>query len=182
MHVNQHPIGIDRSLIDITEAQRAIYDEISQGPRGAVPSPFLAMLDRPALAKAIQQTGVELRFRGILSGAERELAILATAGTVGCGYEWQYHAPIARREGLADHIIEATRKGIAPSDEHARWAVIIRFCQSVTATRRVSRELLAEVLELVGREGATELVAIAGYYALLASFIIIGGHDISLSN
>jgi len=175
-----HPIGIGRSLEGISAAQRGVYEAIMAGPRGSVPSPFLAMLDVPELADTIQKVGEQIRFAGCLDGADRELAILATAATVGCGYEWHYHAPIAQKAGLELEAIDATRGGIKPGSEGARWAVLIRFCESVVRDRNVSDTQLAGIVALVGREGASELIAICGYYALLASFIMIGKHDLAL--
>lgn len=175
--MNSHPIGVDRKLTGITNAQHAVYERIRTGPRGAVPSPFLAMLDSPLLADNIQQVGVTLRFGGSLSDADRELAILTTAAVVNCNYEWQYHEPIAVLSGLAPEAIAATRSGIPMALNDRRWARLILFCTSIVESRRVDPLLLNEVIGIVGREGATELIAICGYYALLASFIIIGGHD-----
>lgn len=175
--MSEHPIGLDSALTGGSADQLEVYRRIESGPRGSVPSPFLAMLDAPLLTDAIQQVGAVLRFQGTLSDADRELAILTTAGTVGCGYEWRYHAPIADRAGLDARAIEATRPGGDASELDGRTASIMRFCKSVVRDRKVDGASLAEVIGLVGRDGATEFVAICGYYALLASFIIIGGHD-----
>ena len=108
-------IGLDRTLAGATAEQREVHDSIERGPRGSVPSPFLAMMDRPALAEAIQEVGVRIRFSGMLSDAQRELAILTTAAAVGCGYEWAHHAPLAAAAGLAQPVIATTLDKAAPS-------------------------------------------------------------------
>lgn len=177
---DRHPIGIDRSLEGIGDEQSRVYEKIIQGPRGSVPSPFLAMLDAPNLADAIQKVGAQLRFAGNLSDADRELAILATAAATRCGYEWHYHKPVAEKAGVDREAIDATRSGITPETETARWAVLIRFCEAVVRDHTASDTQIAEIVTLVGRQGATELIAICGYYALLASFIKIGKHDLEL--
>jgi len=138
------------------------------------------MLDRPDLADAIQQVGVAIRFNGVLSDAHRELAILATAAAVGCRYEWQYHCPIAAEAGLSHEMIEATAVGIPPAHEGALWADIVRFCRAVARDRQDTDVPVARMIELVGREKTSELIAICGYYALLASYIKIGGHEIEV--
>jgi 4-carboxymuconolactone decarboxylase len=176
--MTEHPIGLDHALTGGRADQLAVYRTIETGPRGSVPSPFLAMLDAPLLADVIQQVGATIRFCGTLSDADRELAILTTAGVVGCGYEWSYHAPIAERAGLDPAAIAATRAKDDSSGPDARTTAILRLCRSVVRDRRANDALLADVIAVVGREGATELIAICGYYALLASFIIIGGHDV----
>lgn len=171
------PIGLAKDLFGATLDQRRVHDQIEQGPRGGVPSPFLAMLDSPDLAAAIQEVGVVIRFKGRLLNADRELAILATAGAVGCDYEWLYHAPIAEAAGVEKPLITATRVEDLPTDLDNWSGAIITFCREVAVKHSVADDLLATIIEMVGRDGATELIAIAGYYSLLANFIIIGGHD-----
>ncbi|MFD2498300.1 hypothetical protein ACFSTI_04780 [Rhizorhabdus histidinilytica] len=41
------PIGLPASLEGATREQRRVAELIASGPRGSVPSPFLAMLDAP---------------------------------------------------------------------------------------------------------------------------------------
>lgn len=170
-------IGLDRSLSGATAEQRRVYDLIADGPRGSVPSPFFAMLDAPALAEAIQGVGVAIRFDGNLAETQRELAILATAGAVQCGYEWNYHAPIAERVGVSPLLIALTLAKDIPEAIDPLAATIIRLCRDIVINRRAPDDLIERAIQLFGRSGTTELIAIAGYYGLLASFIILGGHD-----
>jgi 4-carboxymuconolactone decarboxylase len=174
MHVP--PIGLPASLDGATAEQRRVVDLIASGPRGSVPSPFLAMLDAPLLAEAIQNVGEVIRFWSTLSDADREIAILATAGAVGCGYEWNYHAPIARAVGVAEDVIAATLPdGRDVAAQPA--ATVIALCRDVAGSGEAQPGSLAAAVERLGRTGATELVAIAGYYRLLAGFIKAGGFD-----
>ena len=173
-----HPIGLPRSLEGASAEQRALYDKIAAGPRGSVPSPFLAMLDVPRLADAIQEVGATIRFAGVLSGADRELAILATAGAVGCRYEWTHHRPIAVTAGVDESAIAATLGEAVAEALGPRAATIIAFCRAVARDRRIDPITLQRTIELVGRAGTSELIAICGYYGLLASFILIGGHEV----
>lgn len=177
--VIQHPIGLDPELTGATQEQRRVHDLIARGPRGSVPTPFLAMLDAPDIVAAIQEVGVAIRFRGCLSDDQRELAILASAGAVGCGYEWRYHAPLAEHAGVAAAQIAATLEDELPADLDRTSSIIIDFCREAVLGRRVRDDLLTTAIVNFGRPGTTELIAIAGYYALLASFLFIGGHDCS---
>ena len=61
---NPHPIGVSGVWADMTSEQKYVHGVIELGPRGSVPSPFLAMFDAPALANALQKVGVVLRFEG----------------------------------------------------------------------------------------------------------------------
>jgi 4-carboxymuconolactone decarboxylase len=175
--VHAPPIGLDRDLHGATAEQRHVHDMIANGPRGGVPSPFLAMLDAPDLAVAIQNLGVAIRFKGHLSDAQRELAILATAGAAGCGYEWHYHASIGAKAGLDGSTINATLPGAGLEGVENIWAIIITLCQSVATREGGAENALHDAIAAFGRRAATELVAIIGYYTMLAHFIKLGGHD-----
>ncbi|MCB1503001.1 MAG: carboxymuconolactone decarboxylase family protein [Bauldia sp.] len=156
----------------MTPEQRAVHDRIAAGPRGGVPRPFLAMLDSPGLAHAIQGIGAALRFSGALADDLREIAILAAAGAFGSGYEWGYHEPIARRAGVSEAAIAAARAGdVSSLGGGDIAAAIITVCHRAVRNRRVPREALALISTRLGRAAATEVVAIAGYYPMLALFL-----------
>lgn len=171
-----HALGLGPDLRGANEDQRRVVDLIAAGPRGSVPSPFLAMLDAPHLAAVIQEVGAAIRYRSTLSDAHREIAILATAGAVRSGYEWNHHAPIARAAGLPEAVIQSTRPDAAPAPSEPE-ATIIALCRQLVANHVVAPDTLATAIGQLGRTGASECVAIAGYYALLANFIKTGGFD-----
>jgi 4-carboxymuconolactone decarboxylase len=170
-------IGLPASLAGATPDQQRVVDKIAAGPRGSVPSPFLAMLDAPLLTETIQEVGAVLRYSSALPDDLREIAILATAGTVECGYEWNYHASIATTAGVADAVLQATRPGALCQNAGEPAATVIGLCQAVVETGEAPPFLLGAAVERFGRREATEIVAIAGYYALLANFIKSAGSD-----
>lgn len=162
----------------MTPLQKQTYDMIAAGPRGGVPYPFLAMLDSPGLANVIQAVGAEIRFSGELSDLLREVAIMATAGAFGSGYEWDYHVRIARDLGMSEAIITATLTGdVKNLDGDAVSASIIQLCRASVIERRVPQDLLAALVAAIGRTAASEVVAISGYYVLLAAFLSAGQLD-----
>lgn len=161
-------------LAAMTPEQRRVHDLIAAGPRGGVPRPFFAMLDAPALAEAIQAVGVAIRFGGTLPARLREVAILAAAAAWGSHYEWSYHEPIARDLGVSAAVIEAARTG-APSGTDAVADAVAAFVHVAVAERRSDAALLGAIVEALGRTGASEVVAIAGYYPLLALFHATAG-------
>jgi 4-carboxymuconolactone decarboxylase len=153
----------------MTPEQRRVHDLIAAGPRGSVPRPFFAMLDAPALAEAIQGVGVAIRFGGTLPAGLREVAILAAAAAWGSDYEWAYHEPIARDLGVGAGAIAAARTGV-PSGEDAVADAVAAFVHAAIRERRSDADRLEAVVAALGRAGASEVVAIAGYYPLLALF------------
>lgn len=171
------PIGLAEDLAGATEEQRRVAALIAAGPRGSVPSPFLAMLDSPPLAEAIQAVGATIRYGSTLPDPLRELAILATAVAIDCGYEWNQHAPIALAAGVSPEALEAVRKGEGARVLAEPEASVVALCGEIVANGRASPPSLAKIGGLLGRTAATEIVAIAGYYPLLANFIKSGGFD-----
>ena len=159
----------------MTAAQRQAYDAIASGPRKDVPLPFLAMLDVPELADAIQNVGARIRFSGALDARLREVAILATAAAFGSGYEWDYHEPIGCNLGLSAEEIAAIRSGM-PCGWPAEDA-IVALCHAAVRERRIPEEQLRSLAGLVGRAAASEVVAIAGYYQMLALYLSAGALD-----
>jgi 4-carboxymuconolactone decarboxylase len=159
----------------MTAAQRKAYDAIASGPRKDVPLPFLAMLDVPDLADAIQNVGARIRFSGALDPRLREVAILATAAAFGSGYEWDYHVPIGRDLGLGAAEIAAIRTGgrcDGPTED-----AIVAVCRAAVRERRIPEEPLRILVGLIGRGAASEVIAIAGYYQMLALFLAAGALD-----
>jgi 4-carboxymuconolactone decarboxylase len=151
--------------------QRRVYDAIATGPRKSVPAPFLAMLDAPVLADAIQAVGATIRFSGAAPDALREIAIMATAAAFGSGYEWSHHVAIARPLGVPETVIAATLSGRTDELDDKTAQLVITLCRSAVLERRIRQDELGRLVALVGRAVASEVVAIAGYYPMLALFL-----------
>jgi 4-carboxymuconolactone decarboxylase len=169
-------IGV-RNVAEMTPAQRKVHDAIASGPRAGVPLPFLAMLDVPDLANAIQSIGAAIRFSGALPAPLREVAILATAAAFGSGYEWDYHLPIARDLGVEETTITAAASGRSAEAATPAHQAIIALCRDAVLNCQVNQDRLKELVERVGAPAASEVVAIAGYYQLLALFLSAGALD-----
>lgn len=183
MATNQKPpLGLPASLDGASEEQLAFADLLRNGPRKSVPSPFLAMMDAPALADAIQAVGVSLRWGSSIAGPLRELAILTTASAVNCAYEWNYHRPIALSEGVPWEVVRATHGQQNLSAFAADHRLVIAFLRAMALRGPDVATLRDEAIARFGRRVASELVAIAGYYAMLATFIQLAGHDNSPFN
>ncbi len=154
----------------MTASQREVHNAIASGPRKDVPWPFLAMLDAPAIAHSIQAVGSAIRFDACCPLELREVATLATAAAFGSGYEWDYHVAIARKCGIAEHVI-AHAAGKGAGDVDPAIACVIRLCREAVLQRNIPQAALNDVLAHHGREIASEIVAIAGYYQMLALFL-----------
>jgi 4-carboxymuconolactone decarboxylase len=152
----------------MTDAQRAVAAEISAGPRGEVRGPFIALIHHPELARRIQSLGEQLRWGSKLPAGLLELAVLVTARRWNCQHEWYMHEKLARKGGLDGRIIDAIAQGREPDGMSADEAAVYAFCRAAHATGHVPDEAFAAVTKRFGLDGALELLALSGYYSLMA--------------
>jgi 4-carboxymuconolactone decarboxylase len=150
-----------------TAAQREVAAEITAGPRGEVRGPFIALIHNPELASKLQTLGEHLRWKGKLPPKLKELAVLVTARRWTCQHEWVMHSKLALENGLAKEAVDAIAGNREPplsEDEK----VVYAFCREVHATGRASDAAFAQIERRFGLDGALELIALNGYYTLMA--------------
>lgn len=158
-----------------SDEQRRNAQEIIDGPRGALISPFIPLMRSPELMMHAQRMGEFLRYRSAIGLRLSELAILVTAQHWNQTVEWSIHAPIAAREGIDAQAIEAIRTGGQPkglrNDEELVWT----FCRELHQTRTVSDATWARAIEQFGERATIDLLGINGYYAFLAMVMNAAG-------
>ncbi|HEX7164602.1 MAG TPA: carboxymuconolactone decarboxylase family protein [Trebonia sp.] len=166
---------------DLEEAQRALYEAITGGPRasqaGTVPivdesgrllGPFAIMLLTPEVGNAMQQVGAKIRFAAALTARERELAILAVAGVLRSDFERLAHEPAALRAGLTQAQVNAVLSGQVPDGLADAESVICRLARVMTAERSLAGEDYEAGIAALGKERLAELTWLVGYYSALA--------------
>jgi 4-carboxymuconolactone decarboxylase len=166
---------------ELDEAQRALYDSITGGPRssqrGAVPitdsdgrlvGPFAVMLLSPQVGDAIQRVGAAVRFTSSLTGREREVAILAVAAGARCDFEWLAHSAAAHNAGVTQPQRDSIRDGRVPEGLSETESAACRLAQAMTADRTLSDEDYQAGLSVLGQVKLAELTWLVGYYSALA--------------
>ena len=153
---------------EMTEAQRELYNTIASGPRGGVRGPFLPLMHHPDLAMQLQRIGELLRYRAKSPNVLIEFGILMTARKWSCQFEWFAHAPLARKAGLSDDIIEAIADSRRPSRLSDEEAVAYDVCEEVNRSGRLSDATFDRATKVFGHDGVLELISVCGYYSLLA--------------
>ncbi len=151
-----------------TAEQRAVAQAVIDGPRGALYGPFVPLLRSPELMAHAQAMGEYLRYRSALGTTLSELAILITARQWNQQVEWAIHAPIARRHGIAAHVVDAVSSWVRPEQMSGEEAAVYDFCIELHREKRVSDATYARALALFGEQGVIDLTAINGYYTFLA--------------
>lgn len=165
---------------DMTAEQRAVAAEISSGPRGGVRGPFIALLHNPALARRVQALGEHLRFGTSFSNDLTEIAVLATARHWTCQNEWLPHAQFARAAGLSEAIIEAIATGTPPPGLTDDQALVLHFAEETLRAGQPSAAIYDRAQGRFGRAGVLDLLALCGYYSLLA--MVLNAAQLPLAN
>ena len=159
----------------MTPEQREAAAEISAGPRGEVRGPFIALIHNAGLARRIQQLGEQLRWNSKLPPALLELAVLFTARRWSCQHEWYMHEKLARKAGLAPRVIEDIAGGREPQGLSSDETLVYKACQQAHRTGRLDDATFAAARERFGLDGTLELLALNGYYSMMAMVLNSAG-------
>ena len=151
-----------------SEAQQKVAAAITSGPRGEVRGPFITLLRSPELADPIQQVGEYLRYKCPLERRIAEMVTLIAARHWTQQYEFNSHYQHAMKAGLRPVIADAIAEGRRPvdmaEDEEIAYALITEGLQN----KSVCDVTYDRALGQFGEQGVIDLLAIAGYYAMLA--------------
>jgi 4-carboxymuconolactone decarboxylase len=169
---------------ELDDEQRPVYAAITEGRRSAGPAlfetvaadgslqgPFNAMLHAPRLGLALQRVGEVLRFESSLPARARELAILAVAAATRCEYEWYAHTAVARHLGVPEEVPAALAAGRRPAGVDAVEAAVLDLIAVVLPGGPVPDAAHAAARDVLGEQGVVEVVALCGYYRLLADLL-----------
>lgn len=155
----------------MTEAQRAAAAELASGPRGEVRGPFNVLLRSPELMSPVQRVGEYLRFRCALDRRIAEMATLIAARHWTQLYEWNAHHPLALKAGLKSEIAQAIAEGRRPSGMAHDEEVVYDLLTEALQNKSVSDVTYERGIKQFGEQNLVDLLAIAGYYALLAMLL-----------
>lgn len=151
---------------DVDAEAQGIWDEVV-GSRGSMRGPMHLLMHHPVISGRVAALGAQLRFNGILSGADRELAILTAGREVESVYEWAAHEPLGLEEGVRPEAIEVLRHQRSTDGLEGREKLIIDAVRTLYREHRLSDDLYGRVEAELGRQGTVELVVLAGYYGMI---------------
>ena len=169
------------SEADLNDAQTQLWNDITQGPRGAAPwmvqdgsltGPFNAWLQIPDIGRAFASAGEHLRFSSSLDAVTRELVILTVGAHWRSEFEFWAHAGIARDAGMSENLISAIESGSSAAVKEASMSdthpMIHSAVSSLVEHGVIPEPQLAELTSKLGEPTAVEIVALAGYYTLVS--------------
>jgi 4-carboxymuconolactone decarboxylase len=156
----------------LTDSQLEVYDAIVES-RGSMIRPYEVLLHVPGLAMPAARLGHQIRYEGVLSDHDRELAIIATAKVHDCQFEWDSHIGIARSVGVRDEVIDALEGG--EQDFTGHEALIVGFVRELCDTSTVSQQTYDDAERALGSAAVVELSALVGYYTFLGYAMNVAG-------
>lgn len=175
----------DLPLDRLNPAQRALFDAITGGKRGAgkapgtyltpgggLRGPFNALLRVPHVGDPAQRLGECLRFDGVLPARQREIAVLCVAAHWRADYEWWAHARIAGECGVEEQVIQAIQRNSSPSFADPAERLVHDFSRAMLEEHGVGDRLYGEILAAIGEEALVELVVLLGYYSLVSMLLV----------
>jgi 4-carboxymuconolactone decarboxylase len=158
--------------------QRAVYDNIVNGPRGRLVGPLRAVLHNPDLAERWQRLGEILRFDTVLPPKLNELAILVTARRWNSQIEWHIHSEAALKAGLGAEIIESLKKSSPPVFSDESEALVYEYARQLHTRGTVDAALYQKAVQAWGPVGVVELTAVIGYYTMVSMTLNV--HEIPM--
>ena len=152
----------------LTPEQKVAWDEVVAGPRTKMHGPFFIWLHSPEFLSRGQKLGLYARFQSSLPPRLSELCILMMAAHWKAAGEWVDHAPIARDLGVDADALEALRTGKPAKFKNADEVAAYELAQELLSKREVSDTTYTRVRAVLGERGILDLVAVLGYYGLIA--------------
>ena len=155
---------------DVAPEHHALYDELA-AMRGRLSGPATVVMHSPALSKPWNDQSEFLHREAVVEPGLAELAVSATARERDCAYIWNAHAKAARKGGISEATLIATRDNAALDGLPPREAAVVAYTRQLLRTNRVDQAAFDALLDAHGPQWLVELTGFIGRYAALAGIL-----------
>lgn len=157
----------------MTKEQRALHDVIAaQRSGGRVRGPFAVLLRTPDIGARVADMVDHMLSDTRVPLTLKELAIITIARHYTAQYEWFVHARRAKEVGLSEGAIDAIRHGRRPDLRDPVEALVYDMTTEMLESDRLSDQTYDQALAALGEEALVELVALIGFYIMIAVFLV----------
>lgn len=146
-----------------SEEQKKVIARLGEG-RGRIPTPFNIWLHNPRLAEGMEIIGTHVDHSPVLSEAETEVAILATAVVWNAPYVIANHTRHALKAGIPEAVVNAILEKRRPESCGGRLAVVCDAVFDILAGGLVDDSRFAHYKAELGRSVIAELLITIGYF------------------
>ena len=157
---------------DLDEPSQKIFDVLpGRSQEGVLRGPLAFAAYNPGVAKALFDLH-NAAVAGALDPHVRELAILVACRETNYSLEWNAHEPAALKAGVDRKTIDVVRKNLALTGVDDKDAAVIRFGRQMFHDDRMDSATFAKAVQLFGKKGAMDLVAVMSTYAVSGFYAI----------
>jgi len=150
---------------DMEEKNLDVFDKLpGLGKDGVLKGPLAFAAYNPAVAKALFDLH-NAAVAGSLTPHTRELAIMVACRETNYNLEWNGHEATALKNGVDAKLLDVVRTHGALAGVDEKDAIVIRFGRQMLTDKKVDSATYAKVVELYGKKGAMDIVAIMVTYA-----------------
>jgi len=142
------------------------------GKSGTVNGPLAFATYNPAVGLALLDLHDAAVTGGTLDPYTRELAILVACRETNYNLEWNGHEASGLKAGIDAKLIDVVRKRGPLAGVNEKDAVVIRFGRQMLTDKKVDSATFAKAVELWGRRGTMDMVAVMNTYAVSGFFAI----------
>jgi len=142
------------------------------GKGGTVGGPLAFATYNPAVGQALLDLHDAAVTGGTLDAHTRELAILVACRATNYNLEWNGHEATGVRAGIDAKVIDVVRNNGPLTGLNEKDAAVIRFGRQLLNDKKVDSATFAKVVELWGKRGAMDMVAVMNTYAVSGFFAI----------
>jgi len=142
------------------------------GKGGTVSGPLAFATYNPAVGQALLDLHDAAVTGGTLDAHARELAILVACRATNYNLEWNGHEASGVRAGIDAKDIDVVRNNSPLTGLNEKDAAVIRFGRQLFNDKKVDSATFAKVVELWGKRGAMDMVAVMNTYAVSGFFAI----------
>ena len=157
---------------DFDAANQKIYEVLpGRGQDGVVRGPLAFAAYNPGAAKALFDLH-NAAVAGSLDPHVRELSIMVACRETNYSLEWNAHQAAALKAGVDQKVLDVVRTSGPLTGLSDKDAAVIRFGRQMFRDKKMEPATFAKVVELFGRKGAMDMVAVMNTYAVSGFYAI----------
>lgn len=141
------------------------------GKGGTVTGPLAFAAYNGAVGQALLDLH-DAAIGGTLDAYTRELAIMVACRETNYNLEWNGHEASALKAGVDAKVLDVVRNGRALDGLSEKDAAVIRFGRQLYKDRKVDSATFAKAVQLWGKRGVMDMVAVMNTYAVSGFFAI----------